>query len=106
VNVKFLIEAKRKSALRICPDCFRRKREQLRCDLVVVSDTPSGRVRRPASLARHARHTGLEVKVTGPNRDLHSGMYGGSVPNPIDVLLSHAGAPARPMGRVALPGFL
>src|SRR5690606_12160970 len=47
----------------------------------------------------------MEVEVTGPNRDLHSGMYGGAVDNPINVLCKMIASLKDEKGRITIPGF-
>lgn len=105
VNVKLLIEGEEEIGSPNLPGLLQQKREQLRCDLVVVSDTPLWRPGRPAISLGTRGITGLEVKVTGPNRDLHSGMYGGSVPNPIDVLSRMLAQLHDDRKQVTVPGF-
>jgi acetylornithine deacetylase/succinyl-diaminopimelate desuccinylase-like protein len=105
VNVKFLIEGEEEIGSPNLPGLLEAKREELRCDLVVASDTPVWRVGRPAISLGTRGITGLEVKVTGPNRDLHSGMYGGSVPNPIDVLCRMLAGLHNEQKQVTVPNF-
>ncbi|MBC8107406.1 MAG: dipeptidase [Anaerolineae bacterium] len=105
VNVKFLIEGEEEIGSPNLPGLLRERIDRLRCDLVVVSDTPLWRANRPAISLGTRGITGLEVKITGPNRDLHSGMYGGSVPNPIDVLCRMIAQLHDDRGRVTVPEF-
>ncbi|CAN5344878.1 dipeptidase [soil metagenome] len=105
VNVKFLIEGEEEIGSPNLPALLRDKLDRLRCDLVVVSDTPVWRPGRPAISLGTRGITGLEVKVTGPNRDLHSGMYGGSVPNPIDALCRMLARLHDEQKQVTVPGF-
>jgi acetylornithine deacetylase/succinyl-diaminopimelate desuccinylase-like protein len=105
VDVKFLIEGEEEIGSPNLPGLLQQKREQLQCDLVVVSDTPVWRVGRPAISLGTRGITGLEVKITGPNRDLHSGMYGGSVPNPIDVLCRMLASLHDSKKQVTVPHF-
>src|SRR5205814_1515604 len=79
--------------------------DRLRCDLVVVSDTPLWRSGVPAISLGTRGITGLEIKVTGPNRDLHSGMYGGSVPNPIAALCAMLASLHDQRNGVTVSGF-
>ena len=48
----------------------------------------------------------MEVKVTGPNRDLHSGIYGGALANPINILSDMISSLIDDKGRITIPGFL
>ncbi len=105
VNLKFLIEGEEEIGSPNLPTLLREKRDQLRCDVVVVSDTPMWKPGRPTISLGTRGLMGLEVKVIGPNRDLHSGMYGGSVPNPIDVLCRMLAALHDAKKMVTVPNF-
>lgn len=105
VNVKFLIEGEEEIGSPNLPPLLEQKKDRLKCDLVVVSDTPVWRPGRPAISLGTRGITGLEVKITGPDRDLHSGMYGGSVPNPIAVLCRMLASLHDEKSRVTVPRF-
>jgi acetylornithine deacetylase/succinyl-diaminopimelate desuccinylase-like protein len=105
LNLKFLIEGEEEIGSPNLGALLREKRERLTCDVVVVSDTPVWRPGQPTISLGTRGLMGLEVRVTGPNRDLHSGMYGGSVPNPIAVLARMLAALHDARGRVTVPGF-
>lgn len=105
VNVKVLIEGEEEVGSPGLPAILAENRDRLACDLVVVSDTPLWRPGRPAVSLGTRGITGLEVHVTGPARDLHSGMYGGSVPNPIAVLARLLAGLHDDAGSVAVTGF-
>jgi len=77
----------------------------LRCDAVVVSDTGMPSPKHPALTYALRGIAALEVKVTGPSRDLHSGLYGGSVDNPALALCQMLAQLRDAQGRVAIPGF-
>ncbi|MCS7033572.1 MAG: dipeptidase [Phycisphaerae bacterium] len=83
VNLKVLVEGEEEIGSPNLPRVLQERRQQLRCDLVVVSDTPLWRPGKPAISLGTRGITGLEVKITGPARELHSGIFGGSLPNPI-----------------------
>lgn len=105
VNLKFLIEGEEEIGSPNLRALLTEKRDRLGCDVVVVSDTPLWKPGRPTLSLGTRGIMGLEVKVTGPNRDLHSGMYGGSVPNPIAVLARMLAALHDDRGRITVPGF-
>lgn len=105
VNVKFLIEGEEEIGSPNLAALLQQKQKQLKCDLVVVSDTPLWRPGKPAISLGTRGITGLEMKVTGPNRDLHSGIFGGSVPNPIAVLCRVLTALHDAQKQVTVPGF-
>jgi acetylornithine deacetylase/succinyl-diaminopimelate desuccinylase-like protein len=105
MNLKFLIEGEEEIGSPNLPKLLSEKRAQLACVVVVVSDTPVWKPGQPTISLGTRGIMGVEVKVTGPNRDLHSGMYGGSVPNPIAVLCRMLAALHDERGRVTVPGF-
>lgn len=80
-------------------------REQLAADICVVSDTGMWDIDTPAISTVLRGLIYAEVTLHGPSRDLHSGMYGGSVPNPLNVLTKVLGQLHDAEGRVQIPGF-
>ena len=107
VNVKFLVEGEEESGgsaieRYVTEDAGRR----LACDCVVVSDSSMHGPGQP-SLDYGLRGIAyMEMKVHGPNRDLHSGTYGGPVVNPLNALASILGGlKDRATGRITVPGF-
>ena len=80
-------------------------RDELRADVCVVSDTNMWNIETPAlaTLLRGLLYT--EVTLSGPAHDLHSGLYGGAVPNPLNVLSRILGQLHDAEGRVQVPGF-
>ena len=105
VNLKFLIEGEEEVGSPNLGALLRERRERLKCDVVVVSDTPVWKPGQPTISLGTRGLMGVEVRVVGPNRDLHSGMYGGSVPNPIAVLARMLARLHDERGRVTVPGF-
>ena len=61
-------------------------KEQLNCDIILISDTGMISNSQPSITTGLRGLSYMEVTVTGPNRDLHSGLYGGAVANPINIL--------------------
>ncbi len=107
VNVKFIIEGEEESGGEAI-DAFVREDagRRLACDTVLVSDSSMYGPGKPSLLYGLKGLAYMEVKVTGPNRDLHSGTYGGAVTNPLNALcqiLAAAWDPAT--GKVRIPGF-
>lgn len=107
VNVKFLVEGEEESGGESI-DAFVREDggDRLACDCVVVSDTAMYAPGQPSILYGLKGLAYMEIKVTGPKRDLHSGTFGGAVANPANAL-AHiiAGLHDAETGRVLIPGF-
>src|SRR5206468_9923471 len=82
-----------------------KNRAELRCDAIVISDTGMPDLKHPALTYALRGIAALEIKVRGPSRDLHSGIYGGSVDNPAMVLCQLLGRLRDKNGRIAIPGF-
>ena len=80
-------------------------REALRADVAVISDTGMWNVDTPAVTTRLRGLVYTQVTVRGPDKDLHSGLYGGSAINPINVLTRILGCLHDADGRVQVPGF-
>ena len=85
-NVKFMIEGEEEIGSKNLETFCREQREKLACDVVLISDTSIPNNDTPAITVGLRGLCYMEVEVTGPNRDLHSGVYGGAVANPINVL--------------------
>jgi acetylornithine deacetylase/succinyl-diaminopimelate desuccinylase-like protein len=79
--------------------------EELRADIAVISDTGMWDADTPAITTRLRGMVYAELRVRGPSRDLHSGLFGGSALNPINALTAILGALHDAEGRVRLPGF-
>ncbi len=82
-----------------------KNREILACDALVVSDTSAAGPGIPAITYGLRGVVGFELKLTGPNRDLHSGIYGGSVYNPAIALSKILGSIIDENGKIQIPGF-
>ncbi len=107
VNVKFLVEGEEESGGEAIEGYVRHDAgERLAADAVVVSDTSMLGPGRPALIYGLKGMAYMELKVTGPNRDLHSGTYGGAVANPLNAL-AHIIDQLRDAetGKIKIPGF-
>ncbi|MEL7148271.1 MAG: M20/M25/M40 family metallo-hydrolase, partial [Bacteroidota bacterium] len=85
-NVKFMIEGEEEVGSENLEKYVRDHKEKLAADVILISDTGIINNETPSITVGLRGLSYLEVEVTGPNRDLHSGMYGGAVNNPINVL--------------------
>lgn len=104
-NVKFLIEGEEEVGSVHLGDIVDEHRELLAADTILVSDTSMVANDVPSITTGVRGLSYLEVTVTGPNRDLHSGMYGGAVVNPINALCQMIATLHDAQGRVVVPGF-
>src|SRR6185437_799192 len=105
VNLTMLIEGEEEIGGEHLEDFVTAHREELKADVAVISDT--GQFARGVPAITYGLR-GLiysEIIITGPSHDLHSGMYGGSVPNPANVLCELLAALHDNDGRVNIPGF-
>ncbi len=107
VNVKFLVEGEEESGGESIERFVREDAgEKLSCDAVVVSDSSMYAPGQPSLLYGLKGLAYMEIRVDGPNRDLHSGTFGGAVANPANVLGRILGALVdRDTGRIQIPGF-
>jgi len=105
VNVKFLIEGEEEASGSNLDHYIETHREKLACDEIIVSDTAQFDKDHPGITYGLRGIVYMEVIVTGPNRDLHSGEYGGAVHNPANVLAQMIAKLHHPDGRVAIDGF-
>jgi len=104
-NVKFMIEGEEEIGSANLEKFVRENKALLSADVVLVSDTGIINNNTPSICVGLRGLSYLEVEVTGPNRDLHSGLYGGGVANPINVLSSMIASLHDKKGRISIPGF-
>lgn len=105
VNVKFLVEGEEEIGSTHLADVLRHRAEALRCDVVAVSDTGMVRHGWPTLTYSLRGIAALELHLTGPDRDLHSGIFGGAVRNPADALARLLASLHDAEGRIAVAGF-
>ena len=105
VNVTFLIEGEEEIGSPHLADFLKEHREELACDLVAISDTAMAPGNKPALTYALRGIAAMELIVRGPSRDLHSGLFGGAVANPLTVLSRLIGSLHDDQGRVRIPGF-
>jgi acetylornithine deacetylase/succinyl-diaminopimelate desuccinylase-like protein len=104
VNVKCLFEGEEEIGSPNLTGFIRRHRRRLAADAAAVSDTAIPAPDRPALTYALRGGLALELEVTGPPRELHSGHFGGAVLNPIQALADILASLHRPDGRIAVPG--
>jgi acetylornithine deacetylase/succinyl-diaminopimelate desuccinylase-like protein len=105
VNVKFVIEGEEEIGSPNLEPFLAEHRERLAADIVLVSDTSMYAPGRPAITWGLRGLAYFEVHVKGPSHDLHSGLYGGAVKNPINALCEMIGKLHDEQGRVTVDGF-
>lgn len=104
-NVKFMFEGQEEIGSGELTKWCAEHKELLAADVILVSDTSMVGFDTPSITCGLKGLAYLEVEVTGPNRDLHSGLYGGAVANPINVLCELIASLMDENGRVTIPGF-
>jgi acetylornithine deacetylase/succinyl-diaminopimelate desuccinylase-like protein len=103
--VTLMIEGEEESGSKSLEPFMHEAKARLAADVCVVSDTGMRDIATPAITTRLRGLVYMEVTVHGPTRDLHSGMYGGAVPNPINVLARILSELHDKDRRVTIPGF-
>ncbi len=105
VNVKFIIEGEEEIGSPSLVPFLAANKERLSCDMVLVSDTAMFAKDTPSITYGLRGLMYLEVEVVGPNRDLHSGVYGGGVQNPVNALCEMIAKLKDEKGVIRIPGF-
>jgi acetylornithine deacetylase/succinyl-diaminopimelate desuccinylase-like protein len=104
-NIKFMVEGEEEvgsvNLEKFCSD----HKEMLSADVILISDTTMISLDIPSVTSGLRGLSYMQVEVTGPNRDLHSGLYGGAVVNPCNVLCDMIASLKDSNGRVTIPGF-
>ncbi|MBI1348343.1 dipeptidase [bacterium] len=105
VNVKFVIEGEEEVGGANLDKFLEERKSQLACDVAVISDTSQYAPGIPAITYGLRGIIACEVTLTGPKKDLHSGVFGGSVANPVNMLCRLVAQLHDDQGRVQIPGF-
>ncbi|NOY28936.1 MAG: dipeptidase [Planctomycetes bacterium] len=105
LQIKFLIEGEEEVGSEHLEGFLKENAEKLACDCVVVSDTSQFARGVPAITYGLRGIAYYEIRLTGPNRDLHSGVFGGAVTNPANALSKILAALIDDKGRIQVPGF-
>ena len=104
-NVKFMIEGEEEVGSSNLETFVKENKEKLAGDVILISDTGIISNDTPSITVGLRGLSYMEVEVTGPKRDLHSGVYGGAVANPINVLCKMIDSMVDENGHIAIPGF-
>ena len=104
-NVKFIIEGEEEVGSDNLDDFLEEHKEKLAADVVLVSDTGIIANDTPSICVGLRGLAYVEVQITGPNRDLHSGLYGGAAPNPINILCEMIASLKDDDQRITVDGF-
>jgi acetylornithine deacetylase/succinyl-diaminopimelate desuccinylase-like protein len=104
-NVKFMIEGEEEVGSDNLEEFALNNVERLKADIILVSDTGMLANDVPSVTTGLRGLSYVEVEVTGPNRDLHSGLYGGCVANPINILTKMIASLHDENNRITIPGF-
>ena len=104
-NVKFMLEGEEEIGSPSLYDFCRENRELLKADIILVSDTSMISMDTPSITCGLRGLAYMEVEVTGPNKDLHSGLFGGAVANPANVLTKMVSSLIDENGRITIEGF-
>ncbi len=104
-NIKFMIEGEEEVGSSNLGIFLENNKEKLKADIVLVSDTSMISMEHPSIESGLRGLAYMEVEVTGPNRDLHSGVYGGAVHNPANALCKMIASMHDENNHITIPGF-
>ncbi len=104
-NIKFMIEGEEEVGSDNLSLFVKANKERLKSDVVLISDTSMISMEHPSLETGLRGLSYLEVEVVGPNRDLHSGVYGGAVANPATILAKMIASLHDENNHIAIPGF-
>ncbi len=104
-NVKFMIEGEEEVGSTNLAIFVKNNHDKLKADVILVSDTGMLANDTPSITTGLRGLSYVEVEVTGPNRDLHSGLYGGCVANPINILANMIASLHDENNKITIPGF-
>lgn len=104
-NIKFILEGEEEIGSPSLAAWAREHKDMLACDIMLVSDTTMISEEVPSINCGMRGLSYVEVEVTGPNKDLHSGHYGGAVVNPINALCKMVDSLIDEKGRITVKGF-
>ena len=105
INIKFFVEGEEEIGSPNLPKFVHNHRDLLAADVCVISDTAIVSADQPSVIYSLRGLVGMEIEVQGPAHDLHSGVFGGSVHNPIQALTEILAALHDDNGTITVPGF-
>ncbi len=105
VNIKFLIEGEEEIGSAHLADFLEDNKSLLQADVILISDTAMLSMDTPSIDVGVRGLSYVEIELTGPNRDLHSGVYGGAVANPITILAQMIASLHDENNHITIPGF-
>jgi acetylornithine deacetylase/succinyl-diaminopimelate desuccinylase-like protein len=104
-NIKFMIEGEEEIGSDNLGKFVADNKSKLKADVILISDTAMISLENPSITTGLRGLSYMEVEVTGPSRDLHSGVYGGAVANPVNTLCAMIASLHDADGRITIPGF-
>ena len=104
-NVKFMIEGEEEVGSDHLGDFIKENKSRLKADVILISDTSIIANDVPSITVGLRGLSYVEVEVTGPNKDLHSGVYGGAVGNPVNILCKMIASLTDENNHITIPGF-
>jgi acetylornithine deacetylase/succinyl-diaminopimelate desuccinylase-like protein len=105
LNVKFFFEGQEEIASPQLPDLIARQRELFACDMIFSADSAQWSEDHPSLLLSWKGICGVQIDVSGASSDLHSGVYGGAVQNPVHALAHILDSMRSPEGKILVEGF-
>lgn len=104
-NIKFMVEGEEEIGSDNLGIFVEKNKSKLKADVILISDTAMISLENPSITTGLRGLSYVEVEVTGPSRDLHSGVYGGAVANPINTLSAMIASLHDENGKITIPGF-
>ena len=104
-NIKFMIEGEEEIGSENLEKFVKENKTKLKSDIILISDTGIISNNQPSITTGLRGLSYMEVSIKGPNKDLHSGLYGGAVPNPINILCEMVSSLKDENNKITIPGF-
>ena len=104
-NIKFMIEGEEEIGSENLEKFVKENKTKLKSDIILISDTGIISNKQPSITTGLRGLSYMEVSIKGPDKDLHSGLYGGAVPNPINILCEMISSLKDENNKITIPGF-